>query len=36
VLGSSAALMLGVAVIATLLPAHAASRANPTSLLRIE
>ena len=34
VLGSAAGLMLGVAVIATLLPARAASRANPASLLR--
>jgi putative ABC transport system permease protein len=34
VLGSAAALMLAVAVIATLLPARAASRANPASLLR--
>jgi predicted permease len=36
VLGVSAALMLAVAVIATLLPARAAARANPTSLLRSE
>jgi ABC-type antimicrobial peptide transport system permease subunit len=36
VLASSAALMLGVAAIATLLPARAASRANPTALLRSE
>lgn len=34
VLGASAALMLIVAVVATLLPARAASRANPASLLR--
>jgi putative ABC transport system permease protein len=34
VLGSAAAVMLTVAVIATLLPARAASRANPASLLR--
>src|SRR6185369_13634126 len=36
ILGSAAALMLGVAAIATLLPARAASRANPASLLRSE
>jgi len=35
VLGSAAVLMLGVAAIATLLPARAASRANPASLLRL-
>ena len=35
VLGSAAALMLGVVAIATLLPARAASRANPASLLRL-
>ena len=34
VLGSAAAIMLAVAVVATLLPARAASRANPASLLR--
>jgi predicted permease len=34
VLGSAAAVMLAVAVIATVLPARAASRANPASLLR--
>ena len=34
VLGSAAAVMLAVAGIATLLPARAASRANPASLLR--
>jgi putative ABC transport system permease protein len=34
VLGLAAALMLAVALIATLLPARAASRANPASLLR--
>lgn len=36
VLGSAAALMLIVALVATLLPARAASRADPTSLLRSE
>ena len=36
VLGSAAAIMLAVAVAATLLPACAASRANPASLLRAE
>jgi ABC-type lipoprotein release transport system permease subunit len=36
VLGLAAAIMLAVAVIATLLPARAASRANPASLLRSE
>jgi ABC-type antimicrobial peptide transport system permease subunit len=36
VLGSAAMLMFAVAVVATLLPARAASRANPTSLLRAE
>lgn len=36
VLGAAAVLMLGVAVIATVFPARAASRANPTSLLRAE
>ena len=36
ILGSAAALMLGVAATATLLPARAASRANPSSLLRSE
>lgn len=36
VLGSAAVLMLAVALVATLLPARAASRANPTSLLRSE
>jgi putative ABC transport system permease protein len=35
VLGSSAALMLAVAAAATLLPARAASRANPATLLRL-
>jgi putative ABC transport system permease protein len=34
VLGAAAAVMLAVAVIATLLPARAASRANPAALLR--
>jgi ABC-type lipoprotein release transport system permease subunit len=29
-------LMLAVAVLATLIPARAASRANPTALLRAE
>jgi predicted permease len=36
VLGSAATLMLAVAVLATLIPARAASRANPTALLRAE
>jgi hypothetical protein len=36
VLGSAAALMLAVALLATMLPARFASRANPTSLLRAE
>jgi hypothetical protein len=36
VLGSAAAIMLAVAMAATLLPARAASRANPASLLRAE
>jgi ABC-type lipoprotein release transport system permease subunit len=35
VLGSAAAVMLAVAIVATLLPARAASRANPASLLRL-
>jgi ABC-type lipoprotein release transport system permease subunit len=35
-LGSAAALMPAVALIATVLPAHAASRANPALLLRPE
>ena len=34
VLGSAAAIMIGVAVTATLLPARTASRADPASLLR--
>ena len=34
VLGSAGALMLVVAIVATLLPARAAARANPASLLR--
>jgi ABC-type antimicrobial peptide transport system permease subunit len=34
VLGSAGALMLAVAIVATLLPARAAARANPASLLR--
>jgi ABC-type lipoprotein release transport system permease subunit len=34
VLGASAAVMLTVAMVATLLPARAASRADPASLLR--
>jgi putative ABC transport system permease protein len=36
VLGSAATIMLAVAVAATVLPARAASRANPASLLRAE
>lgn len=36
VLGSAATIMLAVAVVATLLPARAASRADPSSLLRTE
>jgi putative ABC transport system permease protein len=35
VLGAAAAIMLAVAVLATLLPARAASRANPATLLRV-
>jgi predicted permease len=34
VLGGAAAVMLAVAIVATLLPARAASRANPAALLR--
>jgi ABC-type antimicrobial peptide transport system permease subunit len=34
VLGGAGALMLAVAVVATILPARAASRANPAALLR--
>ena len=35
ILGSAAAVMLVVAATATLLPARAASRANPATLLRM-
>ena len=34
VLGASAAVMLSVAIVATLLPARAASKADPATLLR--
>jgi putative ABC transport system permease protein len=36
VLGGAAALMLAVAVVGTALPAHAAARADPNSLLKAE
>ena len=36
VLGSAATIMLAVAVVATLLPARAASRADPSTQLRAE